>query len=88
MIALDKYTGKEVWRALPSDDSEPRYSQPILIHHGRAQLVVWHATALESVDPETGALRVTMNTPIATPACRRPVTPLLRWFGIRTGHSY
>ena len=78
VIALDKHTGKEVWRALSSDNSEPGYSQPILIHHGRAQVVVWHATALESVDAETGALlwsqpfRVTMNTPIATPAWNAP----------------
>ena len=56
VIALNRYTGKDVWCALPSDNSEPRYFQPILIHHGRAQLVVWHVTALESVDPETGAL--------------------------------
>jgi outer membrane protein assembly factor BamB len=78
VVALDKYSGKEVWRALSSDDSEPGYSQPILIHHGREQLVVWHTTALESIDPETGAVlwsepfRVTMNTPIATPAWKAP----------------
>ena len=40
--------------------------------------MVWHATALESLDPETGAVlwsqpfRVTMNTPIATPAWSAP----------------
>ena len=40
--------------------------------------MVWHATALESLDPETGAVlwsqpfRVTMNTPIATPAWNAP----------------
>ncbi len=78
VIAFDKYSGKVVWRALSSDDSEPGYSQPVLIHHGRPQVVVWHTTALESLDPETGALlwsqpfRVTMNTPIATPAWNAP----------------
>jgi outer membrane protein assembly factor BamB len=78
VVAFDKYSGKEVWHALSSDDSEPGYSQPVLIHHGRAQLVVWHTTALESLDPETGAVlwsqpfRVTMNTPIATPAWSAP----------------
>ena len=40
--------------------------------------MIWHTTALESLDPETGALlwslpfRVTMNTPIATPAWSAP----------------
>ncbi|MFN0104768.1 MAG: PQQ-binding-like beta-propeller repeat protein [Bryobacteraceae bacterium] len=78
VVAFDKHSGKEVWRALSSDDSEPGYSQPVLIHGGRPQVVVWHTTALESLDPETGAVlwsqpfRVTMNTPIATPAWRAP----------------
>src|SRR4051794_8979332 len=36
VIALNNYTGKDVWCALPSDNSEPRYFQPILIHHGHA----------------------------------------------------
>ena len=78
VVAFDKYSGKEIWRALSSDDSEPGYSQPVLIHNGRPQVVVWHATALESLDVETGAVlwsqpfRITMNTPIATPAWNAP----------------
>ena len=78
VVAFDKYSGKEIWRALSSDDSEPGYSQPVLIHHGRPQVVVWHATALDSLDVETGAVlwsqpfRVTMNTPIATPSWNAP----------------
>lgn len=78
VVAFDKLTGKVAWRALSGDESEPGYSQPILIQHGRPQVVVWHAGALESLDPETGALlwsqpfRVTMNTPIATPAWSAP----------------
>jgi outer membrane protein assembly factor BamB len=78
VVAFDKLTGREIWRSLSSDDSEPGYSQPVLIHRGRPQLVVWHATALESLDPETGRVlwsqpfRVTMNTPIATPAWSAP----------------
>jgi outer membrane protein assembly factor BamB len=78
VVAFDKNTGKEIWRALSSDNSEPGYSQPIFIQYGRPQLIIWHATALESLDPETGAVlwsqpfRVTMNTPIATPAWNAP----------------
>jgi outer membrane protein assembly factor BamB len=78
VVAFDKHSGKEIWRALSSDNSEPGYSQPVLISHGRPQLVIWHTTALESLDPETGAVlwsqpfRITMNTPIATPAWSAP----------------
>jgi outer membrane protein assembly factor BamB len=78
VVAFDKSSGKAVWRALSSESSEPGYSQPVLIHHGRPQVVVWHTTAIESLDPETGAVlwsqpfRVTMNTPIATPAWNAP----------------
>lgn len=78
VVAFDKLTGRVSWRALSGDDSESGYSQPILIQHGRPQLIVWHAGALESLDPETGAVfwsqpfRITMNTPIATPAWNAP----------------
>lgn len=78
VVAFDKYSGRQVWRALSSDDSEPGYSQPILISDERPQIVVWHTTALESLDPETGTLlwsqpfRITMNTPIATPTWSAP----------------
>jgi outer membrane protein assembly factor BamB len=79
VIAFDKRTGREIWRALSSVDSEPGYSQPILIEAGgRRQLIVWHATAISSLDPVTGRIlwehpfRVTMNTPIATPAYHAP----------------
>jgi outer membrane protein assembly factor BamB len=79
VVAFDKHSGQEVWRALSSEESEPGYSQPVLIEYaGRMQLVVWHATALEALDPETGRVlwshpfRVTMNTPIATPVWSAP----------------
>lgn len=78
VVAFEKSTGAVAWKALPSEDSEPGYSQPILIEHGRPQVIVWHAGAVESLDPETGAVlwthpfRVTMNTPIATPAWSAP----------------
>jgi outer membrane protein assembly factor BamB len=79
VVALDKRDGRELWRALSSIDSEPGYSQPILIDAaGRRQLIVWHATAISSLDPATGRthwehpFKVTMNTPIATPVFRAP----------------
>jgi outer membrane protein assembly factor BamB len=78
VVAFDKTSGRVLWKALSSEDSEPGYSQPVLIHHGQPQVIIWHATALESLNPATGEVlwshpfRITMNTPIATPAWDPP----------------
>ena len=79
VMALDKRTGREIWRALSSENSEPGYSQPLIIDAaGRRQLIVWHATAIHSLDPETGHVlwehpfKITMDTPIATPVYSAP----------------
>jgi outer membrane protein assembly factor BamB len=75
VVALDKRTGRELWRALSSEESEPGYSQPVLVG---GSVVVWHATAIHALDPSTGRVlwehpfRVTMNTPIATPVYAAP----------------
>ena len=54
VVAFDKMTGKEIWRALPSK-SEPGYAQPIIIKAGGTrQLIIWHPEALASLDPVTG----------------------------------
>lgn len=54
VVAFDKMTGKEIWRALPSN-SEPGYAQPIIIDAGGTrQLIVWHPVAVSSLDPATG----------------------------------
>jgi outer membrane protein assembly factor BamB len=77
VVAFDKLTGKEIWRALPAD-SEPGYSQPVIIESNNVrQLIVWHSSALESLDPATGAnywrqpfrvnLGVTLSTPVYAP---------------------
>ena len=56
VMAFDKRTGAEVWRALDVV-GEMGYGQPILIEAGGArQLIVWHAAALVSLNPETGDL--------------------------------
>ena len=79
VVALDKHSGEEAWRALSSERSGPGYSQPILLHHeGRPLLIVWHAGGLAAIDPARGTViweklfRTRMETPIATPAWRRP----------------
>lgn len=52
VLAFDKDTGKEVWRAL---EDRWTYSSPILIQAGgQKQLIVWTAQAVTSLDPATG----------------------------------
>ena len=64
VVAFDKETGAEVWRALDST-SEAGYSSPIVIDAGGVrQLIVWHATAVTSLDPQTGAVYWNQDHPI------------------------
>jgi outer membrane protein assembly factor BamB len=74
VVAWDRRTGLELWRSLQSENSEPGYSQPILMRdQGREMVIVWHARAVAALDPVTGRLLwehpfpIHMNTPIATP---------------------
>jgi len=53
VVALDKMTGREIWRSLSA--SEPGYCPPVIYEHaGVRQLIIWHPEAVESLDPETG----------------------------------
>jgi outer membrane protein assembly factor BamB len=70
MVALDKKTGREAWRAL---DDRPSYSAPILIQQaGRRVLVVWTGDSVAGLDPASGkvywrypykARRMVINVP-------------------------
>jgi hypothetical protein len=52
VVAFDKTTGKEVWRAL---EGRWTYSSPIIVDAGgKRQLIVWTALAVTSLDPATG----------------------------------
>jgi len=54
-VAFDKRTGKEIWRSLNS--SEPGYSAPLIHDFGtHRQLIIWHADAVNGLDPETGGV--------------------------------
>jgi outer membrane protein assembly factor BamB len=54
VVAFDKLTGKEIWRALPSD-TDLGVAQPIIISAGGArQLIIWYPGAVVSLDPATG----------------------------------
>ncbi len=54
VVALDKMTGEEIWRALPSE-ADLGVAQPIIIEAGGArQLIVWDPEEVASLDPVTG----------------------------------
>ena len=54
VMAFNKYTGAEIWRAL-SSNSEIGYGTPIIYEAGGVrQLIVWHPQAISSLDPKTG----------------------------------
>jgi outer membrane protein assembly factor BamB len=53
LVAFDKDTGKEIWRALSA--KEPGYCPPSIIEAGGVrQLVIWTPDGISSVNPETG----------------------------------
>lgn len=71
VLALDKNSGKELWRAM---DDKISYSAPILIRQaGKPVVVVWTAENLNGMDPETGKVywkipfNIRMGMGISTP---------------------
>jgi outer membrane protein assembly factor BamB len=71
--ALDKLTGKEVWKAL---DEHASNSSPIAITSaGHRQLIIWTDKSLVSLDPSNGhtywreLMTTSNNDDIATPVC-------------------
>ena len=78
VMAFDKMTGKEIWRALPSA-SEQGYAQPVILEAGGVrQLIIWHPTAVASLDPATGEctgssqFKINMGMTLATPVLSGP----------------
>ena len=81
VVAFDKMTGKEIWRALDSN-SEPGYCQPVIIEKagnaGARQLIIWHPLAVTSLDPETGGVyweqpfKIEAGLAVATPVWSGP----------------
>jgi outer membrane protein assembly factor BamB len=62
LVALDRKTGREVWRSL---GDRPGYSSPVLATvAGRRQLVYWAAEHLSGLEPATG--RVLWQVPHTT----------------------
>jgi outer membrane protein assembly factor BamB len=55
VVALDKDTGKEIWRSL--DAKDPGYAPPAIVEAGgKRQLIIWTPEALQALDPESGRL--------------------------------
>ena len=52
VMALNKQTGKEVWKAL--DDTVSNSSPLIIMAGGKRQLIVWTDNAVNSLNPATG----------------------------------
>ena len=52
VLALDKVTGKEVWKAL--DDHVSNSSPIVITVGGKRQLIVWTDNSLSSLDPANG----------------------------------
>jgi len=75
VVAFDKETGRELWRALSA--KEPGYSSPIIVTAGgNRQLIVWSPEELAALNPDTGTVYWSEPFPIrngltvATPYCR------------------
>ncbi len=90
VMALNKLTGEEIWRAL-SSDWEPGYGQPTIIETaGVRQLIVFQPKAISSLDPATGKIRwevphtVEMGMTVPTPVRSGPYLFVTsQWGGAR-----
>jgi outer membrane protein assembly factor BamB len=74
LVALDRRTGREVWRSL---GDAPGYATPILANiGGTRQLVCWTPSNVRGLEPGTGKLlwtvpfEVTYGSAIADPICQ------------------
>jgi outer membrane protein assembly factor BamB len=73
VVAFDKDTGKEVWRALTA--KEIGYAPPVLeTIAGKRQLVIWHPDGLAGLEPETGKVLWTHRYPVDQKPQRPEVT--------------
>ena len=74
LVAFDRNTGRELWRALSTE--EPGYSSPMLCKAGgREQLILWQPEGADSLDPQSGRLywsvpfKSRSGLTVATPRC-------------------
>src|SRR5439155_2016080 len=73
VVAFDKHTGQELWRALST--REIGYAPPLMIDAaGKRQLLVWHTEALAGLDPATGQTYWSLDYPFEGEAQRPEVS--------------
>jgi hypothetical protein len=73
VVALNKDTGKLVWKALTSE--EVGYSPPMLVTAGgKKQLIVWLSDSLNGLNPATGEVYWSLEYPVGRPVTRPAVT--------------
>jgi outer membrane protein assembly factor BamB len=78
VVALDKDTGKERWKALDSEDV--CYSPPMIYDvGGHRQLIIWLSETLNGLDPENGKLLWTLQYPEG----RKPQRPAVNIIPVR-----
>jgi outer membrane protein assembly factor BamB len=71
-VALNKDTGREVWKALTTE--EIGYSPPVLCEAGgKRQLIIWLSESVNSLDPETGKVYWSQEFPVGQPPQRPAV---------------
>ena len=86
VMAFDKRTGKEIWRAL-SSDSEMGYAQPVITEAGGArQLIIWQPEALSSLNPATG--KVFWEVPFVAGYGMTVATPVRDGSQLLVSHFY
>ncbi len=74
VIALDKRSGREIWKAL--DETVSNSSPLIIVAGGKRQLIVWTDNAVNSLDPATGATY--WREPIVTSSNDSIPTPVIQ----------
>jgi len=53
VVAIDKDTGKDIWKALTAAD--PGYCPPVIYSiNGKRQLIIWHPESINGLEPESG----------------------------------
>ncbi|MGO8675813.1 MAG: PQQ-binding-like beta-propeller repeat protein [Limisphaerales bacterium] len=73
VVAFDKDTGRELWRALTA--AEIGYAPPVIYTiQGRRQLIIWHPDAVSGLDPETGRVLWSHAYPVGGKPQRPEVT--------------
>lgn len=73
VVAFQKDTGKEIWRALTA--VEIGYAPPVIYTvAGRRQLIIWHPDAVSALDPRTGKVLWSQPYPVGGAPQRPEVT--------------